>query len=135
MTDCYNRDTRSRVMSRIRSSGNRSTEKRFRALLVSSGLSGWKLHPRAIEGKPDFYFVEPRVAVFIDGCFWHGCPKCYIAPISNSAYWSSKILRNRSRRMMITKKLESQGIKVVQLWEHDLRRNPRTCVNKVVASF
>jgi DNA mismatch endonuclease Vsr len=67
---------RSRLMGRIRSRGNQSTERRFRLALVRAGLSGWVLHPKTILGTPDFYFAERKIAVFVDGCFWEHEIKC-----------------------------------------------------------
>jgi DNA mismatch endonuclease Vsr len=65
---------RSRQMGAVRGKGNRTTEVRVRAILVGAGVRGWVMHPRDVLGRPDFYFPAERVALFIDGCFWHGCP-------------------------------------------------------------
>ena len=131
MPDPFDLPTRSRIMSRIRSKGNRSTERRFRASLASNGVRGWKMHLPGVEGSPDIVFPERRVAVFLDGCFWHGCPTCYTPPASNRAYWSAKLLRNRERRRTVAKLLRAQGFRVVELWEHELRQDMGACVAKV----
>src|SRR5262245_24371204 len=81
----------SRRMSRIRAAGNKSTEVRLRACLVSAGVRGWKLRPEGLVGKPDFMFPAERIIVFVDGCYWHGCPQCAYRPGKNKPYWSAKI--------------------------------------------
>src|ERR1700740_1196337 len=111
---------RSRIMGRIRSKGNRSTEWDFRLVLVRAGLRGWLLHPNQVFGTPDFYFPSKRVAVFIDGCFWHGCPKCYRLPGDNRPYWKRKMLSNRLRDRTRTRELRPRNWHVLRIWEHSL---------------
>src|SRR5688572_13055237 len=96
MADNMTRRQRSRTMSRIRSVGNASTELRFLSLMRSAGLSGWRRNIN-LPGRPDVTFVRERVAVFLDGCFWHGCPRCYAEPKSNIKYWMRKIAGNVAR--------------------------------------
>jgi len=81
-------EQRSRNMSAIRSRGNKSTEKAIRFRMIRAGVCGWKLCTAGLPGKPDFVFEDARLAVFLDGCYWHGCPKCYRAPTSNTGYWA-----------------------------------------------
>src|SRR5688500_15793960 len=78
---------RSRAMSAIRGKNNRSTEIKFRMALVRAGISGWSIHEN-LPGRPDVYFSGARVAVFLDGCFWHGCARCGHIPKTNSLFWS-----------------------------------------------
>ncbi|NOY83004.1 MAG: hypothetical protein GXP31_18555 [Kiritimatiellaeota bacterium] len=85
----------SRLMKQVRGKGNRTTERRFRAALAAAGISGWHTNVREIKGSPDFYFPEERLAVFIDGCFWHGCKLCGHIPQKNRPFWEAKINRNR----------------------------------------
>lgn len=120
--DVFSRAKRSQVMSAIRYRGNRSTEKTFAALLRCSCISGWKLHSENVVGRPDFYFPDRRVAIFVDGCFWHGCPKCFRAPRQNGRFWAEKIRRNRLRDRKVVRSLRRDGIKVIRIWEHDLQR-------------
>ncbi len=112
---------RSRVMSAIRKRGNRSTELAFRLDLVRAGLKGWEMHARHVPGCPDFLFPRKRVAVFVDGCFWHGCPKCFRLPVGNRDYWSEKITSNRRRDRRNTRILKANGWRVVRIWEHVLK--------------
>lgn len=115
---------RSRLMSRIRSTRNETTELRFASLLRSERITGWRRH-EPILGKPDFAFPEGRVLVFVDGCFWHFCPRCGHLPRSNSAFWAEKLTRNRQRDHKITDALRKQGWQVLRLWEHELARPAR----------
>jgi DNA mismatch endonuclease (patch repair protein) len=120
--DVFSKAKRSQVMAAIRHRGNRSTERTFAALLRRFGVSGWTLHSPEVAGKPDFYFSKRRIAVFVDGCFWHGCPRCFQAPRQNRSFWTAKIERNRKRDRKVTRALHREGIKVIRLWEHDLER-------------
>jgi DNA mismatch endonuclease Vsr len=114
---------RSNVMSRIRGHGNRSTEVRFRMSLASRGITGWTLHPKHILGRPDFFFPKKGLAVFVDGCFWHGCITCYKRPKTNRAFWKEKIRINRFRDRRISSALKREGIQVIRIWEHELARS------------
>jgi DNA mismatch endonuclease (patch repair protein) len=118
--DKFSAETRSKVMARVRSQRNLSTEWRLRAILVRTGIRGWKLNPADVPGRPDFVFREERVALFVDGCYWHGCPTCYRRPSSNTAYWDSKIQRNRVRDAKISTQLRRDGWRVLRVWEHQL---------------
>ena len=122
LMDVFTKVKRSQVMARIRSRGNRSTECVFAAMLRRSRISGWKLHCSGVAGKPDFYFKDRQLAVFVDGCFWHGCPKCFQAPRQNAPFWAAKIGGNRKRDRRVTRSLRNEGIEVIRLWEHDLQR-------------
>src|SRR5204863_8839051 len=82
--------TRSRLMGRVRSKGNYSTERSFRLALVRAGIRGWVLHPEKVFGSPDVCFPGEKIAVFIDGCFWHGCARCGHVPRTRSAFWQLK---------------------------------------------
>jgi DNA mismatch endonuclease (patch repair protein) len=127
--DVFSKAKRSQVMSRIRDRGNRSTEGTFAALLRRSRISGWKLQCSAVAGKPDFYFKKRKLAVFVDGCFWHGCPRCFRAPRQNALFWAKKIAGNRNRDRKVTCALRHEGIKVIRLWEHDLEKRTRKVVS------
>ena len=123
--------TRSDTMRAVKSAANRTTERRLVSLLAKGGLRGWRLRPKAILGTPDFFFLEQRVAVFCDGCFWHGHPSCVRLPKANAAYWRAKIERNRKRDINISRKLRSQGYTVVRIWECHLRKRPAWCLNRI----
>ncbi len=116
MADIVDSATRSRMMSGVRSTNNHSTELRLRALLRANRLSGWRRH-LDLPGKPDFAWPADKVAVFVDGCFWHGCPKCYRAPKSNAVFWKCKIDTNRQRDRRVNRQLRAGNWKVVRIWE------------------
>jgi DNA mismatch endonuclease (patch repair protein) len=120
-------------MQAIRSRGNRSTEWRLRAMLVNRAIRGWKLHPRNVIGVPDFFFRAANLAVFVDGCFWHACPKCGHMPKSNTQYWRRKITGNRERDQRVTKELRKTGYKVIRIWECEVRSNPGLCAARISA--
>jgi DNA mismatch endonuclease, patch repair protein len=120
MTDWLTRDQRSRNMASIRSKGNRTTEARFVTLLRRSRISGWRRHLN-LPGKPDFVFKKMRLAIFIDGCFWHGCPRCYRLPEDNRPYWRKKVLSNRRRDSRNAQRLHRKGWALLRFWEHSLK--------------
>lgn len=111
---------RSERMSRIRARGNQTTELRLAALLRRLGLVGWRRGVRLI-GRPDFVYRKQRLAVFVDGCFWHGCPLHYIKPIGNADFWVNKVQSNRKRDRAVSRALSTAGWRVLRIWEHELR--------------
>jgi len=126
--DVHDRATRSFNMSRIRAT-NTMPEMILRKLLWLCGLRGYRLHSR-LPGRPDITFTRKKVAVFVDGCFWHGCPHCSDgrAPKSNTGYWTEKRRLNRERDLRRTAELESAGWTVLRFWEHEVNRDPIACV-------
>lgn len=121
MSDVFSVSKRSAVMSLIRSRGNKTTEVALIALMRSHKITGWRRN-QLLMGRPDFVFREHGIAVFVDGCFWHGCPACYREPKQNAAFWRAKISANRVRDKRVNAGLRAEGWKVVRLWEHELRR-------------
>lgn len=118
-------------MSAIRSRGNKSTEKAIRFRMIRAGVRSWKLSPADLPGRPDFVFDAERLVVFLDGCYWHGCPKCYRAPTSNTGYWSEKLRRNKTRDRNVSRTLRQQGWRVVRFWEHEIEAAPAKIVSKI----
>jgi len=106
-------------MSRIRSNGNYSTEIRFIRLMQQYKISGWRRRSK-LPGKPDFLFTKQKLAVFIDGDFWHGNPRKFRIPKTNCDYWSAKIAKNRKRDKTITRLLRKSGWRVLRIWESSL---------------
>ena len=92
------------------------------AALEKYGVAGWVSHPKDIPGRPDFYFPRERVAVFVNGCFWHGCPKCGRIPKSRVNFWLGKIQANRKRDRRVRRLLRHGGYKTLTIWEHTLRK-------------
>jgi len=150
MADVFTKAKRSEVMSRIRSRGNRDTELALAGVLRAHSIIGWRRHLLvrvAVEGsslrveggkprrssqrstfnlqltvRPDFVFPKQRVAVFVDGCFWHGCPKHATQPKNNRAFWRRKLAGNKARDQLVNRALRRAGWRVVRVWEHQLRK-------------
>jgi DNA mismatch endonuclease (patch repair protein) len=108
-------------MAKVRSKGNVSTEAAAEAVLRLNRVRGWVKHPDDVLGHPDFYFRSSKLALFIDGCFWHACPICGRIPKSRTEFWSKKIDENRRRDNRVRKKLRTEGIHVVRVWEHQVQ--------------
>ncbi|MCC7146881.1 MAG: very short patch repair endonuclease [Phycisphaeraceae bacterium] len=112
---------RSERMSRIGCKRNRSTEARVSAKLAAIGLSGWVQNDRDVVGSPDFHFPRAKIVIFVDGCFWHGCPYCRRRmPRTRRAFWVKKISENRRRDLRIARQLRRQGYSVLRVWEHEV---------------
>lgn len=107
-------------MRTIRGRGNRTTELVFAKALRAQRVTGWR-RQLDITGKPDFAWPRLKVALFLDGCFWHGCPTCARHPKRNQAYWEEKMLKNAARDRQVTRSLRASGWTVVRIWEHELR--------------
>lgn len=121
MTDPLSVDDRSTLMAKVRSRGNRSTEGRVAKALHEHSVVGWNKHAKDIPGTPDFYFPALRLAVFVHGCFWHGCPICGRSiPRTRTAFWQNKIEGNRRRDQRARRRLWRHGYHVFRVWEHDL---------------
>lgn len=123
-TDFLKPEERSERMSRIRGQGNLTTELRLAKLLRALGMKGWRRHVQMF-GRPDFVFRAKRVVIFVDGCFWHGCPHHYIKPATNAAFWEQKISANRKRDRLVNRTLRESGWSVLRIWEHELRMQHR----------
>ncbi|REJ76047.1 MAG: very short patch repair endonuclease [Acidobacteria bacterium] len=124
MTDTVSQTERSRIMAQVKSKGNASTEAKIASLFRANKVTGWRRH-LPLPGKPDFAFPKAKLAVFLDGCFWHGCPNCYRAPKSSKAYWKDKLSRNKARDKRVTEELEEKGWRVMRFWECELKDGDR----------
>lgn len=127
--DVFSKKKRSLVMSGIRSKNSRSTEQQFICLLRKNRITGWRRN-YPLTGKPDFVFPKSRVALFVDGCFWHCCPYCYDGhvPKTNAAYWVKKLTRNRRRDRAVSRVLRQQRWHVFRVRECSLKASNRALV-------
>ena len=127
MMDTLTTKQRSALMGKVKSKGNRSTELKVLAGFQDCGITGWIQHPSHIPGRPDFWFEERRIALFVDGCFWHGCPKCGRIPKTREEFWRNKIEGNRRRDLTTSRLLRQRGCRVVRVWEHELNNQKWVC--------
>ncbi|HEY5042284.1 MAG TPA: very short patch repair endonuclease [Verrucomicrobiae bacterium] len=152
MADVFSKKKRSEVMSRIRSRGNAATELALAKLFRRNKITGWRRHfeirgraalprrqspatehrrPTNFRVRPDFVFRRARLAVFVDGCFWHGCPRHATNPKNNRTFWRRKFSRNKKRDALVTRALRRAGWRVVRIWECALKKHPLNCVKRI----
>lgn len=129
MTDVLTKKQRSYCMSRIHAKDTQP-ELLLRKTLSEAGIKGYRIHYKLL-GKPDIVFPKRRIAVFIDGCFWHKCPKCFPRLSTAKKYWVKKIQSNIDRDKRINKKLRAMGWKTLRIWEHEIRRNLNKSLFKI----
>ena len=122
MTDILTQEQRKFNMSRIKGK-NTGPEVKLRKLLYFNGIRGYRVHYN-LPGKPDIVFVKKRIAIFIDGCFWHKCPICFQEPETRKEFWMKKIQSNIDRDKKVNKQLKSDGWVVIRIWEHEIKKNP-----------
>jgi DNA mismatch endonuclease (patch repair protein) len=136
MSDVFTKTKRSEVMSRIRGRGNKDTELALAKLFRRNKITGWRRNQK-IFGKPDFIFKQARLAIFVDGCFWHGCPRHGTQPVGNRSFWKKKFARNQARDRLVNQTLRRANWRVLRIWEHTLRqatkdkRNEARLLNRV----
>lgn len=118
-------------MSKIRGRGNRSTELALVRIFKENGITGWRRYIK-IEGRPDFAFPRQKLAVFVDGCFWHACPKCGNLPKQNRKFWKTKLNKNQKRDRSVNRLLKAECWSVLRIWEHELS-NSGSIAKRVLA--
>ena len=127
MPDKITKTQRSYIMSQIR--GTRTKPE----LIVKENIDGRKLRyqPKGIPERPDFANKSKKIALFIDGCFWHKCPRCYKPPKSNKKYWKAKVERNTKRDRYVNRKMKKEGWTVIRFWEHQVKENELHIIKKI----
>lgn len=131
MADVFTRSKRSEIMSRVRGLGNKATEGALVKIFRKNHIIGWRRHLKLF-GNPDFVFREHCLAVFVDGCFWHGCPEHASQPATNRAFWKKKLLRNKDRDQSVTRTLRMRGWHVIRIWQHELTaKGESRCILKI----
>lgn len=121
---------RGELMSRIRSAGNKTTEEKLAHLLREVSLTGWRRHQQ-LPGRPDFVWRKSKVAVFVDGCFWHGHACRNLAPKTNAEAWRDKIAKTQARDRRVNRLLRKKGWKVIRIWECRLAKAPSQCLARI----
>lgn len=127
MADVFSKKKRSQVMAAIRGSGNKDTELKLASILRRYRITGWRRNQN-MPGKPDFVFRNQRLAVFVDGCFWHGCRWHCRMPKSRRDFWEPKIARNKVRDQQVGRILRKKGWAVLRFWEHSLAASEKVLV-------
>jgi DNA mismatch endonuclease (patch repair protein) len=121
MADTFSKEKRSQIMRQVKSRNNKSTELKLIKYFRVKGITGWRRNSK-LEGKPDFIFPEKKIAIFVDGCFWHGHNCRNVRPSQNKTYWENKIKRNQKRDREVTRLLTIKEWKVIRLWECQLKQ-------------
>jgi len=154
MSDVFTKAKRSEVMSRIRGRGNKETELALAKLLRRHGIKGWRRHVQiriadcglrnrgahgvtrpAFRVKPDFVFRQVRLALFVDGCFWHSCPKHATKPKNNTSFWRRKLSANKQRDRLVNRALRRAGWHVLRIWECSLQKHPQSCIQRILRAL
>ena len=125
MADVFSKAERSEIMQKVKSSGNKSTEVQLIRYFQENGITGWRRH-YDVKGHPDFVFLSERIAVFVDGCFWHGHDCRNTRPSANREYWEKKRRRNMEHDREITARFENRGWTVIRIWECELKKKNRS---------
>src|ERR1700730_4663501 len=131
--DHVSKQVRSKIMAAVRSRGNTTTELPLAKILWTAGLRGYRKHWR-VAGRPDFAWPGRKIAVFVDGCFWHGCSKCKYLPRTNIEFWKNKIENNRARDKRRRRRVRAEGWTVLYFWEHEVKRQPNRVARRIVAA-
>lgn len=133
MTDRVSPAERSAIMRQVKRA-HTAPELRLRAALRELGVRGYRLHRPGLSGRPDLSFGRARIAVFVDGCFWHGCARCNRRSATRADYWAAKIARNRRRDRRNARALRAAGWRVFRVWECRVNRNPASCARRLLAA-
>ena len=132
MADNLTPEQRKKSMSAIRSK-NTQAELALRKGLWAEGIR-YRIH-YTVPGKPDIAFPSKKLAVFVDGCFWHKCPDCFSEPKTNEAYWIPKLNRNVERALEVNRKLESEGWTVLRFYECRIKKDLKSILNEIKSNL
>ena len=127
--DKLSKEQRSKLMASVKGS-NTGLERKLRSSLWSAGIKGYRVNFK-IRGTPDIYFPKSKLAIFVDGCFWHRCPIHLRIPKTHRKYWLLKLANNRKRANEKDSRLVEEGWKVVHVWEHSVRRDLESSANNI----
>lgn len=121
MADVFNKEKRSQVMSLVHSKNNKTTELKLIEIFKQNGIIGWRRNYK-VKGHPDFVFLDKKIAIFVDGCFWHAHDCRNTRPADNAEFWQRKRERNIAHDKEITKLFENRGWTVIRIWECELKK-------------
>lgn len=131
MADVFDSKKRSDIMSKVRSNNNKSTELALIKFFKENNITGWKRN-YPVKGHPDFVFLDKKIAVFVDGCFWHGHDCRNTRPSDNAEYWQKKRERNIKHDKEVTAMFKNRGWTVIRIWECELKNKNRSAlINKL----
>lgn len=133
MPDVLTKEQRRFNMSQIKGK-NTKPEVILRKILYAKGFRGYRIHYKLI-GKPDIVFIKSKIAIFVDGCFWHKCPLCFVKPGTRTKFWIKKINNNVKRDKTVTKNLEKEGWIVLRFWEHEIKKSADKIAAKILRRF
>lgn len=122
MSDIFNKAKRSEIMKKVRSKNNKSTELKLIQIFKENNIHGWRRNYK-VKGHPDFVFINKKIAIFVDGCFWHGHNCRNTKPKDNQEYWDKKRERNMKHDKEITEYFENRGWTVIRIWECELKKD------------
>lgn len=134
MSDIFDNEKRSYIMSKVRSKNNKSTELELIKFFKENNITGWKRN-YPVKGHPDFVFLDKKIAIFVDGCFWHGHDCRNTRPSNNAEYWRKKRERNIKHDKEITELFEKRGWTVIRIWECELKRKNRFALANKLNTF
>ena len=120
MSDIFDKAKRSEIMKKVRSKNNKSTELKLIQIFKENNIHGWRRNYK-VKGHPDFVFLNKKIAIFVDGCFWHGHDCRNTKPKDNQEYWDKKRERNMKHDKEITEYFENRGWTVIRIWECELK--------------
>ncbi|MCI9332576.1 MAG: DNA mismatch endonuclease Vsr [Oscillibacter sp.] len=124
MADIFDKKKRSEIMGKVRSNNNKSTELKLIQVFGEYNIIGWKRN-YPVKGHPDFVFIKKKIAIFVDGCFWHGHDCRNTKPADNAQYWENKRARNIKHDTEVTQMFEQRGWRVIRIWECELKKANR----------
>lgn len=134
MADIFDKQQRSKIMQQVKSHGNKSTEIKLISVFKENDISGWRRN-YAVKGHPDFVFLKKKIAVFVDGCFWHGHDCRNTTPSDNKDYWDKKRERNVRHDREVTALFEARGWTVIRIWECELKKKNAAILMKKIESL
>ena len=132
MADVFSKSERSKIMQRVKSSGNKSTEEKLIQYFDEKHITGWRRHYN-VKGHPDFVFLDKHIAIFVDGCFWHGHDCRNTRPAENAEYWNRKRQKNIEHDAAVTQLFQERGWCVIRIWECELKKKNRAILDAKLA--